>query len=98
MNDAFSAERRDFEVRLYRQTGGGYRFVGDTFLFPSLPYPGLLLIHEASIWRVERLQVMIAQRGSMAEGNGSPIMVEVIVTEAEGIFAEDDDPAEGPTP
>lgn len=71
-----------FLVQLYDPKD---EMVGQSFEFPALPYPGLVVLHESALWAVEAVQVMPAHPASMSALNGDPTMVDVRVRPAEGI-------------
>jgi len=75
---------RMFRIQFYDASTEA--FVGDDFLLPVIPAPRQVYIHAGGSWRVERVSVSIAQRGSMAARQGSPVDVDVIVTSSPGIF------------
>jgi hypothetical protein len=58
------------------------------FVMPTLPYPGLRIDHGGGMWEVLRVQLHIAQEGSVAHRNNEPPMVQVAVRATVGIHPE----------
>lgn len=52
---------------------------------PFLPHPGLRIIYAGEVWEVRRVQVLVAEVGSVAHGNAEPPMVEVVAERGHGI-------------
>lgn len=72
-----------FRVNLYSDADD--KPIGDPFVLPVLPYPGLRIFHGGGAWEVVCVQLNIAQLGSMAERNGEPALVDAMVIESTGV-------------
>lgn len=62
--------------------------IGPSVDLPYLPYPGLVILYEGHALSVERVQVGVPQRGSIADINGTPPLVDVMVTYTHGVHHE----------
>lgn len=72
-----------FNVRLYNDADDEQ--IGEPFPLPVLPYPGLRVIHGGGCWEVVRVQLSIAQPGSINARAGAPAMVDAMVIESTGV-------------
>ncbi len=73
----------DITLTLYSDIAGA--IIASGLPFPGLPYPGLVIVTAGTVWQVLRVQVLIAEPGSVAARQGDPLHADVIVTPAEGI-------------
>lgn len=72
-----------FRVSLYNDADDAQ--IGESFLLSVLPYPGLRVLHGGGCWEVVRVQLSIAQPGSINARTGAPAMVDAMVIESTGV-------------
>ena len=68
------------------------RIIARGIPYPGIPAPGVLLIYvvpdrDEVCWEVLAVQVVPSGDGSRSRGNGDPLIADVIVRPAEGIYA-----------
>jgi hypothetical protein len=54
-------------------------------LLPAPPPEGARILFKGAVWKIGAVQIMPAERGSIAEQNGEPVLVDVRVSRSEGI-------------
>lgn len=72
-----------FRVSLYNDSNDEQ--IGEPFPLPVLPYPGLRILHAGGCWEAVRVQLSIAQPGSINARTGAPALVDVMVVESTGV-------------
>jgi hypothetical protein len=74
-----------YSVYLHREDS--HESIGSSFEMLELPYPGLRILHESSEWEVKRVRLHVRSKNSVAALNNEPRLVDVLVAEADGMFA-----------
>lgn len=76
-----------YRITLYDGDAAEDSIIWPSFYLPTLPYPGLRIIHNGA-WEVMRVQVAIAQQGSFSARHDEPPRVDVVVVASTGIHSE----------